>query len=330
MKLIILIPALNETATIARVIGEIPASLPGITSREVLVIDDGSTDSTREVARAAGATVISHGRNRGVGVAFRTGIVEALKRSADILVHLDADGQFNPADIPALLRPIQEGNADITTCTRFQRPELLPHMPPIKVWGNRMVTRIVNVATGERFTDVSCGFRALTRDAALRLTLFGRFTYTQEMFLDAVQKDLRIVEVPLRVRGEREVGASRVYANAWSYAARSAAILFRAVRDSSPLQIFGGVALSQGGCGLLTGGFVFNHWLQTGQTFPYRSMVTLASVLVLLSAFFATIALLADMLRRQRKIVEELVYYARRDFYDRQSASNASRVPDAS
>lgn len=324
MKLVILIPALNEAATIARVIREIPASLPQITSREVLVIDDGSTDATAAEARAAGAAVVSHGINRGVGVAFRTGVHEALKRGADVILHLDADGQFNPADIPVLLQPLLDHRADITTCTRFLRPELQPDMPPIKVWGNRMVTRIVNFVTGQRFTDVSCGFRALTRDAALHLTLFGRFTYTQEMFLDAVQKDLRIVEVPLRVRGEREIGRSRVYANAWNYAARSAAILFRAVRDHSPLQVFGSVALVLGGLGILSGGFVFIHWLQTGQTFPYRSMVTLSAVLILLSTFFATIALLADMLRRQRKILEETLYYARREFYHRQSAATAS------
>ncbi|TSC72440.1 MAG: family 2 glycosyl transferase [Parcubacteria group bacterium Gr01-1014_38] len=317
MKLVILIPALNEAATIAHVIQEIPKSFLDIAGHEVVVIDDGSTDTTVTEARAAGATVISHGANRGVGVAFRTGLTEALKRGADVMVHVDADGQFNPADIPALLQPLVEHRADITTCTRFKRPELQPTMPPIKVWGNRMVTRIVNAATGQRFTDVSCGYRALTREAALRLTLFGRFTYTQEMFLDAAQKDLRIVEVPLRVRGEREVGRSRVYTNAWNYAVRSAAILFRAVRDTSPLQVFGFVAVILGGLGILSGGFVFTHWLRTGQTFPYRSMVTLASVLVLLSAFFATIALLADMLRRQRKILEEMLYYARREFFDR-------------
>lgn len=319
MKLVILIPALNEAATIARVIRSIPDRIPQIMYREVLVIDDGSTDATVSEARAAGATVISHGTNRGLGVTFRTGIAEALRRGADVIVHLDADGQFDPADIPALITPLLDGRADIATCTRFQRPELRPEMPPVKIWGNRMATRIVNFATGERFTDVSCGYRALTRDAALRLTLFGRFTYTQEMFLDAVQKGLRIVEVPLRVRGEREVGTSRVYANAWNYAVRSAAILFRAARDNSPLQVFGFFAVVLGSSGLLAGGFVLTHWLQTGQTFPYRSLVTLASVLILLSAFFATIALLADMLRRQRKIFEEMLYYARREFFDRHS-----------
>jgi len=317
MKLIVLISAFNEAATVAEVISDIPRRFMGAETSEVIVVDDGSRDGTAGVARSTGAHVIAHGRNRGVGMAFRTGVSAALTRGADIIVHLDADGQFNPADIPALTAPIIEGHADITTCTRFKDPSLQPAMPGIKRWGNQMVTGIVNLATGHNFTDVSCGFRALTREAALRLTLFGRFTYTQEMFLDAVQKDLRVVEVPLGVRGERETGHSRVYRNAWDYAARSAAILFRAFRDGSPLRVFGSCAVLVGGMGIAAGAFVFAHWLRTGQTFPYRSLVTVSAVLILLSAFFATVALLADMLKRQRKILEEILYYERAMAYRR-------------
>lgn len=320
MKLVIMIPALNEAATIARVIADIPRAMTGIDRQEVVVIDDGSTDSTAAEAQRVGASVVSHGRNRGLGVAFRTGLNTALERGADIIVNMDADGQFNAADIPALLAPILDGRAEIATCTRFKDPALRPEMPGIKLWGNQMVARIVSLTTGRRFTDVSCGFRALSREAALRLTLFGRFTYTQEMFLDAVQKDLRIVEVPLRVRGEREYGTSRVYASAWNYAARSAAILFRSLRDGSPLQVFGSIAAAVGALGVVAGLFVLSHWLRTGQTFPYRSLVTLSAVLILLGAFFATIALLADMLKRQRRLLEEVLYHERRRTYNRTDA----------
>lgn len=327
MKLVVIIPALNEAATIGRVIRAIPERFPGTEHRDVVVVDDGSTDATENEAANAGARVVSHGANRGVGVAFQTGVAEALKSGADLIVHLDADGQFNPADIPTLLQPLLDGRADIATCTRFQVPSLRPDMPGVKVWGNRMVAAIVNAATGQRFTDVSCGFRALTREAGLRLTLFGRFTYTQEMFLDAVQKNLRIAEVPLRVLGEREVGRSRVYAGALHYALRSAAILFRSFRDTSPLRIFGSVAVAVGGLGVAAGLFVFTHWLQTGQTFPYRSLVTLSAVLLLLGAFFATIALLADMLKRQRSILEEILYFERRRAYAPQVEPNPAPPP---
>lgn len=316
MKLIVLIPALNEAATVGRIVREARAALPDI-PLEVVVVDDGSTDATANEACAAGAAVLSHGLNRGLGMAFQTGVREALARGADVIVHLDADGQFNPADIPALLAPVLNHAADIAICSRFLKGEFRPSMPAVKVWGNRMVAQIVTLVTGQRFTDVACGFRAFNREAALRLTLFGRFTYTQEMLLDAVEKNLRIVEVPLPVRGERAAGHSRVYASAANYALRSAAILFRSFRDQSPLRVFGSVAVAVGGLGVLVGGFVTVHWFQTGQTSPYRSLVTLSSVLILLGAFFATVALLADMLRRHRKIAEEILYLERRRLYDR-------------
>lgn len=315
MKLVVMIPALNEAATVAGVILGVPRQMSGVREIEVVVIDDGSTDATATEARSAGAHVVSHGRNRGLGIAFRTGLSTALARGADIIVNLDADGQFNPADIPTLIRPVAENHADIVTTTRFKDPTLIPEMPPIKLWGNRMVTRMVNWTTGQRFTDVSCGFRALSREAALRLTLFGGFTYTHEMLIDAAQKELRIVEIPLRVRGERQHGSSRVYAGAWNYAARSLAILFRQFRDSNPLQVFGIAASFVGGAGVLAGLFVLQHWLRTGQTFPYRSLVIVSGVLLLLSAFFATVALLADMLKRQRRVLEEMLYHQRKATY---------------
>jgi glycosyltransferase involved in cell wall biosynthesis len=316
-RLVVVIPALNEAATIERVIRAIPASFEGISDRSVVVVDDGSTDDTAVRARMVGAAVVSHGINRGVGVAFQTGLREALRRGADVIVHIDSDGQFDPADIRELIRPVLDGRADITTCTRFSDLRHSPRMSPMKVWGNRVVRVIINAATGQRFTDVSCGFRAYSREAALRLTLFGKFTYTHEVILDAVQKGLRIVEVPLTVRGEREFGQSRVARNVVVYGFQWLAIFFRAFRDSSPFQVFGSLASVIGLAGIAAGVFVFTHWFRTGQTFPYRSLVILAGVLILLSAFFFTIALLADMLRRQRVLTEELLYLARRTAYDR-------------
>jgi glycosyltransferase involved in cell wall biosynthesis len=315
-RLVVVVPALNEAATIERVVRGVPATIPGVSSREILVIDDGSADETASKARAAGASVVSHVTNRGVGVAFQTGLREALRRKADIIVHIDGDGQFDPQDIPTLVRPVLEGRADITTCTRFADPRRYPEMPPLKVWGNRMVRTIINLTTGQRFTDVSCGFRAYSRDAALRLTLFGKFTYTHEVILDAVQKGLRIFEVPLTVRGEREAGRSRVASNVLVYGLQWLAIFFRAFRDSSPFQVFGVLATVTEAGGVGTGLFVLMHWLNTGQTFPYRSLVILSGVLILLGAFLFTVALLADMLRRQRLLIEELLYFMRKSVYD--------------
>jgi len=314
-KLCVVIPALNETATIAQVINGIPKEIAGISEQEIIVIDDGSTDDTASKARSIGASVVSHGQNRGVGAAFRTGIQEALRRKADVIVHIDGDGQFNPADIPQLIAPILNETADIVTCTRFSDPKRYPKMPMVKKVGNRIVRYIVNRAVDRNFTDVSCGYRSYSREAALHLTLFSSFTYTHEVILDAVLKGLRIQEIRLEVRGERAVGKSRVAKNIFVYGVRWLAIFFRTLRDSSPFQVFGVLATLTGGAGFLIGLFLLVHWLQTGQTFPYRSLVTVSAVFILLGTFLMTIALLADMLRRQRILIEELLYHARKETY---------------
>lgn len=317
-KLCILIPALNEEATIANVIEAIPNDIPGISNFEVVVIDDGSTDKTAEIARTHNAFVFSHGQNRGVGAAFRTGIQEALLRQADVIVHMDGDGQFNPKDISALVSPILSNQADIVTCTRFSDPKKYPKMPYLKKVGNKIVRFIVNRAVDRAFTDVSCGFRSYSREAALRLTLFSSFTYTHEVILDAVLKGMRIKEIPLEVRGERAVGKSRVAKNIFLYGVRWLAIFFRTLRDSSPFQVFGILSTITGGIGVISGLFLFIHWLITGQTYPYRSLVTVTAVLILLATFLMTIALLADMMRRQRILIEELLYHSRKITYGKQ------------
>lgn len=314
-KLIVIIPALNEERTISTVIQGIPRQIQGISEVEVIVIDDGSTDKTSSLARTSGAQVIRHKRNLGLGAAFRTGLDEALRQGADIIVNMDSDGQFNPQDIPALITLIQNGMADFVTATRFAKPEYLPDMPLLKLMGNRWMTRIINFLTAQNFTDVSCGFRAYSREAALRLTLFGHFTYTQETFIDLAFKNFTMAEIPLRVRGEREHGRSRVASNLFRYGIKSATIIFRAARDYQPLYFFGipgGATFIMGvGAGL----FLLVHYLNTGQTYPYRSLVQISGILIIVGFLLLFISLLADMQHRNRVLVDENLYYARkRDF----------------
>ncbi len=318
-KLVVIIPALNEEQTIAHVIQKVPRQITQTRDIEILVVDDGSTDQTTAYAQNAGALVVRHGHNLGVGAAFQTGIREALRLGADIIVNMDADGQFNPQDIPALIQPIQSGQASFVTATRFARPELIPEMPAIKLWGNQWMARLINFITRKHFTDVSCGFRAYTREAALRLTLFGHFTYTQETFIDLAFKDIAMTEVPLKVRGEREFGQSRVAANLWRYGLKSAAIIFRAARDYRPLYFFGIPGIIVFTLGILSGLFLLVHFLQTGQTYPYRSLVQLSSVLIILGFLLLFQSMLADMMYRNRIVTEEAVYHARKAAYRRVS-----------
>ncbi|MEX1997092.1 MAG: glycosyltransferase family 2 protein [Candidatus Andersenbacteria bacterium] len=316
-KLVVIIPALNEAVTISAVINGIPHTIQGISTIEVVVIDDGSVDQTSTLARTAGAEVIRHKRNLGLGAAFRTGINEALRRGADIIVNMDSDGQFDPRDIPRLITLIQNGMADFVTTTRFAKPEYLPDMPAIKLFGNRWMTRIVNFLTAKKFTDVSCGFRAYSREAALKLTLFGRFTYTQETFIDLAYKDISMAEVPLRVRGQRQHGRSRIAGSLWRYGIKSASIIFRAARDYQPLYFFGIPGVLIFFCGIIAGIFLVIHYVQTGQTHPYRSLVQISGILIIVGFLLLFISLLADMLHRNRVLMDESLYYNRKKAFDR-------------
>lgn len=313
--LVVIIPALNEEATIGSVIAHIPKSIPGISTIKVVVVDDGSTDATKQVSLLAGASVVSHSHPMGVGAAFHTGIKEALSAGADYIVNIDADGQFNPADIPALLLPIQSGQADFVTATRFGKKEYVPTMPAMKVWGNKWMVRIVNAITSKKFTDVSCGFRAYSREAALRLTLFGHFTYTQESFIDLAFKGVSMAEVPLKVRGEREHGTSRVASNLWRYAIKSATIIFRAARDYKPFYFVGLPGIIILLLGIAVGIFVLQHYIATGQTYPYRSLVTGSGILLIIGFLLIVISLLADMIHRSRMAIEEVLYLSRKNAF---------------
>lgn len=322
MKLIVIIPALNEEKTIADVINRIPAELHGITARTVVVVSDGSTDQTEKLAASAGAVVLRHTKTRGVGAAFRTGVRYALEHAADVAVNIDADGQFNPADISQLIAPIVNNEADFVTTTRFGKKEFEPQMPGLKRWGNDVVTKMISTITGQRFTDVSCGFRAYGREAILRLNLFGNFTYTQETFIDLAEKGLRITEVPLQVRGVREHGKSRVANNVFKYAFKSFSIILRAARDTTPMKFFGGIGLTIFSIGMLAEIYVFIFWLITHRTSPYHNVILLGIVLVLLGFLLIILSLIADMLDRQRTIQEDILYYEKRRIYFKEKERN--------
>lgn len=337
MKLVVTIPAQNEEKTIAQVVTGVPRNIPGIDEVEVIVLNDGSEDRTAEIAQRAGALVLNIIGRPGLGYIFRTGVERAMRRGADIIVNIDADMQFNPGDIPQLVRPILEDKADFVTCTRFKDPALRPIMPPVKYWGNKVVTRIINwVCGGTDFSDVSCGFRAISREAAYRMTLFGRFTYTQECFIDLFAKGMRIAEVSLKVRGVREHGKSRIASSIVKYATNSLPIIIRAMRDIQPLKFFGGISALLLIIGVLTGGFVSiwyaipdhykdaaGKWQVRHVTSPFTSLITVSGVFLTLAFLLFALALLADMMGRHRRINEELLYLARRRIYSKRVKSLA-------
>lgn len=314
-SLVVFIPALDEAPTIEEVIRNIPQDLPGIGKLSVVVVDDGSTDETSELARQAGAIVVSHRRNIGVGRAYSTGIDRALSLGADIIVNIDADGQFNPADIALLVEPIVSGEAEFVTASRFKDKAKTPKMSRWRLYGNKAVSRIVSFMVGRRFYDVSCGFRAITREAALRLNITNAFTYTQETFLDLAAKGIQVCEVPVQIRGTREHGESRVAANLWHYGHRVLRIMLRAYRDYWPWKFFAWLAAFCFALGFAFGGWLL-YWRFTHGAFsPHIWAGFVGGFFVLMGMLCTLMGMMADMLRRIRMNAEHSLYFDKKRHY---------------
>jgi glycosyltransferase involved in cell wall biosynthesis len=308
----VFLPCLNEAKTIAQIIELIPRSISGVDTIHVLVIDDGSTDNSAAVAACAGAKVISNAGNMGVGYSFRRAVAEALAGKYDLMCNIDADGQFDPLDIPCLLAPIIRGEADFVSGTRFSNNGPIDNMSKVKHWGNRRMTQLVNSLASQRFTDVSCGFRAYSREALMRLNLQGKFTYTQEVFLGLAFQSVRIREVPIQVRyfpGRK----SRVAGNIFQYAVKTSRIIFCTYRDYRPLQFFSGIAGVCISIGSMFLTFLFYWWLSHGAFTPHIWSGFTGAAFVFLGVIAFVLGLLADMLTRLRAGQEEVLYRLRKD-----------------
>jgi glycosyltransferase involved in cell wall biosynthesis len=313
VKLAVYLPALNEAHTIGDLLDAIPAAIPGITGIATIVIDDGSTDQTAAIAARHGARVVRHARNLGTGRAFMSGVQAGLAADADIIVSMDADGQFASADITRLVAPIVGGEADVVLCTRFGPGGTLSgSMPWSKRLGNQLLCWIINRTTKRTFTDVSCGFRAFTRDAALRVDVHSDFEYIHESLLTWNRFGQRVVEVELPVKAERSTGVSRIVSSVTDYGLRATPVLIGAIRDYSPLKFFGSLALLAFVPSILIGVGVFVHWWRTGETAPYTSFITVSVGGVLLGVLLGAVAMLADLIARLKFQVEEVLHNSRR------------------
>jgi len=317
MKLIVQIPAYNESEKIGEVIKRIPRKIEGIKEVEVLVMDDHSTDNTAEVSKKAGANhVFRHKQNVGLGTNFKKGIEVALKLGADVIVNIDADGQFNPEDIPKLIKPIMKEEADMVTCSRFLNEELTKNMPWIKKWGNRRFTNLVSKITGEKFKDNQCGFREYNREAALKMNINGKFTYTQEVFIDLVEKGMRIKEVPLEVKYFKE-RKSHISGKLRRYGFKSLAIIAKATRDTQPLSFFGTPGMIIFLIGALGAGYSFFYWLTHLMTTPIRMLFYTSAFLMGFGLFLGILGLLADMIKSVKKTNDELLYLKRKEMFSK-------------
>lgn len=265
-KIIVYMPAFNEQITINKVLKSIPEKYQGFNEVELLVVNDGSIDDTEKEAINAGATVINHYQNRGVGIAFQTAINYALANKADVLVSIDADGQFDVSQIAEMILPIVKKQADFCTGNRFhnQRPA---NMAKVKYLGNSLVSRIVSFVSKTKIEDASCGFRAYSRDCLFNLNLQGSFTYTHETILDLLHKGYKISQIPVNVK-YFEGRVSRIANNLFVYGFQTSVIIFRCFKDYRPLPFFLTIALSVLVLALFMGGFVLVNWFNTGMITP--------------------------------------------------------------
>jgi glycosyltransferase involved in cell wall biosynthesis len=316
MKLLVMIPALNESAHIGEVIKRIPRQIAGVDLLKVLVVDDGSKDNTGIIAESFGATVIHNYITKGLGVVFDQGLQHALSNGFDLLVNIDADGQFSPEDIPQLIQPIIKDKADFVTASRFIDKNLSPKMPFMKFIGNRGMSYLLSSLTGQKFYDVSCGFRAYSKEAMLNLNLQGEFTYTHEVFLSLAFKKARIVEVPVSVAYNKK-RRSRLASNLWHYGLNTAKIILRTYRDYKPFKFFFGLTVVFFLSGSFFEGVMFMNFLKTGSFSPQIWAGFVGAAFFFCAIIFLAIGILADMYVRTKNTQDKILYLLKKDIFSR-------------
>jgi glycosyltransferase involved in cell wall biosynthesis len=308
VKLIIQIPCLNEEEQLPVTIGALPREVPGFDEVEWLVIDDGSTDRTSEVARELGVDhIVRFTQNKGLAVAFQAGMDAALKLGADVIVNTDADNQYRADSIPDLVRPIVEHRADMVIGDRrvrdheeFSAPKKL-----LQRWGSWVVRQ----ASETDVPDTTSGFRAYSREAALRLNVVSRFTYTLETIIQAGKSDIAVAHVPIGVN--KKTRESRLFRSIPHYVSRSVGTIFRIYAMYEPLRVFATLAAITGIAGaVLFARFGYYYATHGGQTGHVQSLLV-GGVLILISIQLFLLGVIGDLLRANRVIAERTLHRVR-------------------
>ncbi len=307
--LVVTIPAYNEEATLKKVIESVPSHIDGIGKIRILVVDDGSTDLTASIARQAGAGVVSNGVNRGLAYTFSHALDAALELGADIIVNTDADNQYDQSEIPSLIKPILEKRADMVLGSRFKGK--IESMPFSKKCGNKFASWVLKQNTGLDISDGQTGFRALTRDAAMRLNILSKFTYTQETIIDAADKGLCVVEVPCTFR--KRDGKSRLFNGVLDYAGRAVHTIVIGNLKLRPISTFGSIGLAFLFVGIFAGIPVADSFVSTGkigESFLMRAITS--GVLFIIGIEIAALGLIAALIKQNRQLLEKQLYEMRK------------------
>ena len=308
MKLIVQIPCYNEAETLAVTFNAIPKQIAGIDQVEILVIDDGSTDGTSQIASELGVDhIIRLSQNVGLAGAFVAGLEKSLSAGADIIVNTDADNQYRGEDIPHLLEPILDNRADIVVGDRDVAT--LKSFSPSKRFLQRLGSRVLQMASGMRIPDATSGFRALTREAALRTIVLSEYSYTLETLIQAGSRRMAVEYVPIHTNPISR--PSRLVRNVPEYMTQSAATILRAYTMYRPLRVFSFLGLP-----MLTGGIFLGlrylYFYAIGQGSGHIQSVILSAIFSIVGFQVLLIGLAADLISFNRKILEETLYRLRR------------------
>jgi glycosyltransferase involved in cell wall biosynthesis len=311
MKLVVQIPCLNEEATLPLVLKSIPKKIAGVDEIIILVIDDGSTDHTVKVAKAHGVKYfVHHTRNQGLGQSFHDGVIRALELGADIVVNTDGDNQYPQADIPELIRPILDGHADISIGDR--QTQTIAHFSPAKKLLQRFGSWVINKAAGTDLPDAASGFRAYSRASLLKLNTITRFSYCMETIIQAGNKRLAIVSIPITTNAPTR--PSRLFKSMRSYIFNSGAAIVRAYVMYRPLGVF----LTIGTLLLVAGLIPFIRFfyflvadIRGGAGVHHIQSLIVGSVLLIAAFVVYALGILADLIRINRILIEDNLEYAK-------------------
>ena len=293
MKIAVTIPAYNEAKSIGKLVREIKNAMSvGKYNYQILVVDDGSLDKTAEVAKKSGAIVYSHPKNYGLAETFKTEIKKCMELKADVVVHIDADGQYLPKEIPKLLREIKNGY-DLVLGSRFEGE--IEYMPFIKRIGNKWFSKVVSEITNLRISDAQTGFRTFTRKVAESVPITSNHTYTQEQIIRAVKQKFRVKEVPIYFA--KRDGKSRLIGNPFGYAIRALINIIRVYRDFEPLKFFGIIGSAIFFVGILLGFYLIYFQFFGGGAFRHLGLMMLDILVLSIGLQIIIFGFLADMSR---------------------------------
>ena len=308
MKVIIQIPCYNEALALPLILKELPRQLQGVEEVEWLVINDGSIDNTVEIARKNGVDhIVSFTKNQGLAYGFMAGIEECIKLGADIIVNTDADNQYNTKDIPKLIKPILEGRADIVVGARPISE--IKHFSPIKKILQKLGSWTVRVASHTRIPDAPSGFRAISREAAMRLNVFNNYTYTLETIIQAGRKNMAIMSVPIRVNGNTR--PSRLIRSIPNYIIKSIITMIRIFVVYKPFRFFASLGIFLFILGLIPGIRFLYYFFAKGGSGHVQSLI-LSAILIIMGVQMGVLALIGDLLAVNRSLIEDIQYKMRK------------------